>query len=320
MDPGANKEAHLDRTMTDHVDKCKIYDIAQFAKKYARPSVKGLRKADCGDHLAQVIHFCPSYATGFAFYQAELSQFPDAVLTKIVTLLSSRAFDHDQRWELLQLVTQANFVTLAATHQRRILSLVERSPALAIHLLLASLNNRLRHRSSQRVRGGGVTDKAVVESMTVPTLIEGASRFEQSRYPAILFDDIRFTLHLLIDAHPDKAVADSYMQLVTQPGYMGPDGELGLFINRLIQQDLALTSSHVLRQLAQLVTDSTFCFLTLKRQCLLLGTLKNLAVLEWPDAIEHLSVLAHAFKRANRLELVALQRYFGQAGRRMVYG
>ena len=310
----------MDRIASDNPEQCRIVHLSQFAKMRARSSSSSgenktlidTSKPERGE-LAEVIHVCPGYATGFNFYQAELAEFSQVILTRIVTLLSDRDFDSDQRWELLQLVTQANFQKLAPADQGWILNMVSRNPALAIHLLLASLNNRLRKRTNageQDLTSSAEFIEASMGAEVAPEIMDSATGFEGRRYPSALYDDIRFTLHLLLDAKCETKTASAYMDLVAKPGFIGVEGELGLFLNRLIQQDLVMISSEILEQLASLVSDGTFCFLPFRRQCLLLGTLRNLAVLEWPDAVEHLSVLAEAFKSANRVELAALQSYF----------
>jgi len=303
--------------VTNQRQQCRVYDFVKYASK--RPQGGGQSNGPAG--LAHVIHFCPSYMAGFNFYKEELSALGAAVLTHIITLLSRRDFDQDQRWELLQFVTQANFVKLDEAHQWQLLAIVERMPALSIHLLLATLNNRMKKRlSNARTSLPGVTASGSISELKLKVGLETDAKafsqfcLDQRRYTAELYEDIIATLQTLLDAHSGSAVAVAYLDLACCPAFIGSEGQLGLFLNRLILQDLSMVTPTALEKLAKVISSATFTALLLPRQRMLLESMRNLAVLEWPSAVQHLSALAAALKGASRAELTALHCYFSSSG------
>lgn len=299
----------VDSMLTKQQPVCRVYDLLEYKRE--RPDLFLTRTLP--ELPGQVIHFCPSYAAGFAFYRAELSILSAHVLTQIVTLLSSDAFDQDQRWELLQFVTQVNFAKLSSDDQWCVLSMIERSPGLSIHLLLAMLNNRLKKRASAFARTSDPVQAARAGAASLD-LTDGASLkvsgIDQKRYTPALYEDITMTLHTLLDVTRDAALASAYVDLVACPGFLGSSGQLGLHLNQMIRRDMSVITPAVLRQLAKVIGTVPFATLLFPRQRLLLGSMRNLTVLEWPNVVAHLSALASALQGASRAELDALGRYF----------
>jgi hypothetical protein len=310
----------VDWTISEPAEQCKVYDFKQYFSQQARVGVEvgaNVLSASASakkpaDASKSITHICPGYAKGFAFYEGELSQFSQEVTTAIVTLLSSKAFDEDQRWDLLQLATHSNFEKLAAPDQLALLSLVSDSPALSIHLLLASLNNHMKiraHHSARRDRSWDGSWDICWDSIQG---VDADAAIDPRRYSPALYDGVRHTLHLLLDVRRSPAIASAYVNLVVKPGFLGGQGELGMYLNRLIQRDIQDVSADAIIRLMHLVTEEAFATLLLSRQRLLLQSLENLRALEWPDSVDHLIALAQVVKQANRKQLSALRRYFRQ--------